>query len=561
MNFKHSANMNNFQPRFSNRVVHQKIFVGPHKSLNTEKRAEMLHEVLQKLPTLGYSQDHDKTLRQTEQGTGQWFFNMKDFQKWCNGSPNTKAFLALGDPGVGKTCLVSLIIDHLQKQCNSPAQVAYIYLSHQEAEKQTPTKIVSTLLSQVLSTYKALPEYLTGLYEQLKLGQGSPQLGVLITALLNICKDKQMTTYIIFDALDECKSSYQPELIRFIQQLFTAEAWVLATCRPAAKDFEGIFDQVHAAKQTIRASADDISGFLNKKLESSARLQSLGNHQFWQKVVSIINTKSQGVFLIAAMQIDHISKLTTKSEIDLVLAQFPSGLNAHFEETLERIESQPENLVALAWSTMNWLLLACRPITAAELCHALGTQLESDKFCTSDLTSPATIIQSCYGFVTLKTAGQSEPIFQTDDGILVSWLEEVKSNLSRAAFYSYAAHYWGTHAAQCLNDKMRGKILNFMKKMAHLILWAQKDYGAEHLGEQEGKHNPLLLLHIAARFGLNQIISWRELGSMFVQINTKAAWTLETPLMLACRFSHKEMVKLLFLVPWIDSEATRGDEK
>ncbi|TFK67243.1 hypothetical protein BDN72DRAFT_799231, partial [Pluteus cervinus] len=537
---------------------------------------QMLDEVLQKLPSLDYLKSHEEALRRADRGSGTWFLDSKDFQNWSSGSLDTRAILALGDPGVGKTCLMSIVIQYLQ-QLGSSARVAYVYLHHKEAKLQSLTDIVSTVLKQVLSTYDNLPECVTSLHKQLKLGQGL-QLEVMITALLNICKEKHATTYILIDALDECEPSHQGELVSFLKQLLP-EAWVFATCRKAYRSIEGLFNTEHCVKPTIRASASDISSFLRKKLEGNLLLQSILDTQFQQTLISTIESKSQGVFLIAAMQMEYILSLPTKEKIKSALLEIPADLEAHFELTLQRINQQSKAHAQLAWMILMWLLHACRPLTITELCHALAIQTGSNKFHGDTLTSPAIVIQCCLGFVTLQNEGTSDSVvtffhltaqefiqqrkvvgfnktmaiacltylsydlYQAGDKGPVLWLDQVRIQSLVTALYQYAAEYWGKHAGQCFDDEIKQAIVKFSQKINHLMLWGQQDYGAPNT-LLEG-YDSILLLHIAARFGLIQMIYWTDR----FQANSKAAWSQETPLMIACRYQH------IRIVDWLLSRA------
>ncbi|TFK67845.1 hypothetical protein BDN72DRAFT_770189 [Pluteus cervinus] len=252
----------------------------------------MLYQVQQKLPALSYLESHGEAFNRTDKDTGKWLFNTKKFQDWSNGKPEVKGILVLGDPGVGKTCLVSLVIDHLQRT-HGPSWVTYLYLHHQEAEAQTPAKIVSSLLQQILSNYSTLPDIAIGLYDHLE--QGPPQMEVLVATLLNLLKDKQTAFFLVLDALDECKESYQPKLITLLKQMLTAKVQLLVTCRPTSADIKDLFDMPSCITQQMRATADDIQTFLAKKLESKKSLKSIINGQFQQNAIETIESKAQGV--------------------------------------------------------------------------------------------------------------------------------------------------------------------------------------------------------------------------------------------------------------------------
>ncbi len=122
-------------------------------------------------------------------------------------------------------------------------------MSHQKAESQTPTNIVSILLRQLLLTYNSLPDSLVGLYNQLSLDQG-PQLKVLVSALTALCTDPNFRTYIVLDALDECKPLYQTEFIQILEQPLAAPVQLFATSRPTSADTVDLSDKLYCMNVT-----------------------------------------------------------------------------------------------------------------------------------------------------------------------------------------------------------------------------------------------------------------------------------------------------------------------
>ncbi len=71
----------------------------------TTFKEEMLVEVWQKLPSLNFLQSHEEASRKIMEGSVVEFLGTSQFQDWKTGKSGN-AFLGLGDPGVGKTCLV-----------------------------------------------------------------------------------------------------------------------------------------------------------------------------------------------------------------------------------------------------------------------------------------------------------------------------------------------------------------------------------------------------------------------------------------------------------------------
>ncbi|TFK67840.1 hypothetical protein BDN72DRAFT_72839 [Pluteus cervinus] len=312
MEFHDNAHLAVHDSTISNVINHGPIYNAPiitNNFANQETTApvadkrEMLIQVQQKLAVLSYLDSHEEASRRTDKETGSWFLDAKVFQDWCNAIGEVKVILAVGDPGVGKTCLVSLIIEHLQRIYGHTA-VAYFYLHSQEAEAQTPTKIVSSLLKQLISTYSSLPDLAIRLYDQLD--QGIPQLEVLVTTVLNLLQDKQTPTFIVLDALDECKESYQQDFIHFLRQLLQTKVQLFVTCRPTSADIGDLFNISCCIKQPIRANPSDIQKVLTKKLESKKSLGKIVNGEFKAEAIETIQSRAQGISYCSNASRTHI---------------------------------------------------------------------------------------------------------------------------------------------------------------------------------------------------------------------------------------------------------------
>ncbi|TFK61476.1 hypothetical protein BDN72DRAFT_965138 [Pluteus cervinus] len=572
--------------------------ISGHETIKTQEK--MLVDVLQKLPSINYLQSHEEASRKVIGESGQWFLKNERFEDWKNGK--FTGFLSLGDPGVGKTCLVSIVISHLQK-LSGPSRVAYLYMSHQKAESQTLTHIVSILLRQLLSSYDSLPDSLVGLYNQLSLDQG-PRLNMLVSALAGLCTDPKFRTYIVLDALDECKPSYQTEFMQILEQLLAAQAQLLATSRPASEDIGDLFDKPYCIKYPITASSSDISSFLKQKLDTKEAFRTILDDNFKKEMIQTIDSRSQGVFLIAAMQIEHILTLTKKTKIKEVLSKFPKDLDTNFSITLDRIKAQSEDYLELALSVMTILAYVYEPLTVKGLCYALATELKSSRFEVDNLTTSNMIIEACCGLVTLQGENLDDPVigfyhlsaleyFQKyltgssispqktlalicltylsieeliEDDVITLWLDAVGSK-DAAIFYGYAARYGGAHAAEGVDDELMELIKLLISKKDHAIKWSRVDYAEDYSTEMTlhvnnlNDNNSISILHIMARFGfkLNQLLPHIS-HHILDTVNDKAAWTDETPLMLASRYNHIDVVEYLLNAPGIDINAKDKNE-
>jgi len=106
--------------------------------------------------------------------------------------------------GCGKTVISSTIINNLWKDYaqDSKASIAYFYFDFTEEQKQNVEGCLRSLLRQLSA--KKLPSVVKALYKQAQ--EHSVQLGLdALTDTLKAVLQQAPLTFLVFDALDECK--------------------------------------------------------------------------------------------------------------------------------------------------------------------------------------------------------------------------------------------------------------------------------------------------------------------------------------------------------------------
>ncbi|KAJ5228992.1 hypothetical protein N7489_009700 [Penicillium chrysogenum] len=106
--------------------------------------------VNQWLSPVNAASNHTSATKLRHRGTGHWFLDGPKFQEWAF---TDNSFLWLhAIPGAGKTILASTVIEWLRdKKQSSDVAVAYFYCDYKDKQKQSPTRIISTLLSMLAS--------------------------------------------------------------------------------------------------------------------------------------------------------------------------------------------------------------------------------------------------------------------------------------------------------------------------------------------------------------------------------------------------------------------------
>jgi NACHT domain. len=173
-----------------------------------------------------------------------------------------------GMPGSGKTILVSIVIDYLQRNLGDrDVGIAYIYCDFRRIDDQTVEQLIANLVKQLLRNKCPPPPAVMDAYSRHQKHRSLPSLGNLeemFHAVATLYKD---AVFIIIDALDECQMSGNVRS-KFIETLLSLQSRgidinILATSRPVP-DIVEAFDG-HSCLE-IAAQRDDIERYLRNKM-------------------------------------------------------------------------------------------------------------------------------------------------------------------------------------------------------------------------------------------------------------------------------------------------------
>jgi Cdc6-like AAA superfamily ATPase len=150
------------------------------------------------------STNHIQARKEHHQDTGLWFLTSEQYIRWkaklCN------ALWLHGIPGCGKTILSSTVIENLKASCETSSDVLlYFYFNFNDSKKQSFDSMVRSLVFQLYHVQQKSRSYLEQLHLSCKDGQEQPQYGQLL-ATLHTMLHNAGTTYIVLDALDECRT-------------------------------------------------------------------------------------------------------------------------------------------------------------------------------------------------------------------------------------------------------------------------------------------------------------------------------------------------------------------
>ncbi len=153
------------------------------------------------------SSNHNEACAKRQATTGDWFIQSSNFAKWKE-DRNSLLWLH-GIPGCGKTILCSTVIEDVLLK-SPPAlkkAVAYFYFDFRNTECQHG-EMIRSLVSQLAAQCTNPPNPLESLYSSCGDGARQPKLSALRQTLQDLAQIFD-DTFIIVDALDECKEREQ----------------------------------------------------------------------------------------------------------------------------------------------------------------------------------------------------------------------------------------------------------------------------------------------------------------------------------------------------------------
>ncbi|TFK17234.1 ankyrin [Coprinopsis marcescibilis] len=306
-----------------------------------------------------------------------------------------------GMPGAGKTVLACIVIQYLQKLVESESKdICLLFAFCRYTERLMVIDILLAILRQLLERHPQVLPYVKTMYERHARENTRPSEAEVVGLLRQISTSglfKQ--TFYILDGLDEAASDIQVDLLEILSSL---PVHFFITSRP----LDSLKDLVPDARfLTIIASEPDIALLIDQKIHRIPALRQLlmNNATLKAKVVSMISSKSSGMFLLASLQLDMLKGCASESDVRKAMEGLPQGLDGIYEATMARIKALPGPQADLAKRVLIWVTYAQEPLTPEELVLAVSVCPETFRF--DDTLEPAgidSILSLCCGLVQVE---------------------------------------------------------------------------------------------------------------------------------------------------------------
>ncbi|KAF8868100.1 hypothetical protein BD779DRAFT_1462375 [Infundibulicybe gibba] len=349
-----------------------------------------LQDLVKWLSPLDFGEKHNAILEKRTRDTGEWFLQHPKFLAWRRGDPEYKTLWCPGNPGVGKSVMVSLVINELGKVIPESTALAFIYLEYKT--KYMVTQLAEVILKQLVqrrimqSSLESLRKHKAGihptsaeLFDMLKIEVGTYSEHVLIVI--------DFSPQVL-----ELASSFYKYLRTLPNIGILATSWDVSEI--------GLGLQPHQCLDIV-ADEGDMRKYIEGRLASSVKFKQLleGRPSIHEEIITKTTMKADGMFLLTQL---HINSLETKLRVtDLcqALDKLPNTLDATYDEAMSRIN---EDHKALAYRIISWLIHAAHPMTIYDLQYALAVGDRMTALDTDDLYNEAFLTSVCGGLVVVQ---------------------------------------------------------------------------------------------------------------------------------------------------------------
>ena len=274
-----------------------------------------------------------------DEDTRQWLFT--DFDKWFSDPGDSRAYVLLGDAGIGKSVIAGALT---QRARNKGHLGAAYFCRHNDGTRNNPRYLVGTIARQLCDCNNEI-SILVGGEDGVKMMLADSKLGVkeLFTKLLEEplgkCAPCQQRKLVIIDALDETEYESREDFLYVIKKaLPRLPQWLLffITSRPE----DSVQSRLEKYKPCIRICAGDSEerGFYQQHEQDIQRfLLKEIDFSYVPYSVDEVTNKCNGLFLYA-FYIAEVLKNSIKSHrINQQSYLFPGDIDDFFMENFQRV--------------------------------------------------------------------------------------------------------------------------------------------------------------------------------------------------------------------------------
>ncbi|EPE08721.1 hypothetical protein F503_04308 [Ophiostoma piceae UAMH 11346] len=325
----------------------------------------------------------------------EWVFDNGEFKTW-NDAPQKQCLWIRGDPGKGKTMLMSGIIARFTKE---QRPVSYFFCQATDDRLNNAPGVLFGLLYCLLIRKPCLISHLRPTYEiqGRKMFDGVNAWDTLASIFTEMCCDEDAQDVVfLIDALDECRTG-NSELLQLIATTHNNIRWIVSSRNELGIE-EGMADvgnivplKLELNQRTVSAA---VGTYIRRKVDKLAKTKSYTD-KVKRDVHKYLSENAQGTFLWVALVCEVLSTRPGWRYTETDMQKFPPGLSALYETMMANLVGRKDD-VSMSLDILKTVATAFRPLSL----HELAMLLYPDKT-EPDITLLEESVKLCSSFVTV----------------------------------------------------------------------------------------------------------------------------------------------------------------
>ncbi|SPJ82569.1 uncharacterized protein FTOL_09974 [Fusarium torulosum] len=497
-------------------------------------------------------------LENYEPGIGDWVLGESSFKRWESQSGRT--LWCSGRPGVGKSVLCSIVVNHLiNKFAEQQVPVIFVFLDFSARQTLDSAAILKSLLQQLSQYSGRSPSLINRLHEKHILLSAPPTLKELWEYLRHELT-RFNRVFVVLDALDEYCQGTEVFFYDF-QTLFDFPTTSIFVTSRLISGWKAPLEDIDELELGGRDS--DIRQYVHQNLLGSWLVQ---YPQLHASIAQILIEKSNGMFLWVSLALKDVLSRSTINEVENALLNLPRDLAELYESRIRSILDQGSVTRCLVLEILSWLAYTSEPLTIRQLQQVVRIQVGEDHLSHDDVPVSRLIKEVCAGLVIVEPneqlvmlshhsfrewlvhymptithllPGSEEPnafiakkclalLSFKDFSTTAQFDQEVlRRLLDQYVMVGYAARCWGVHA------QLVPLHVIFDNIMTHFKSWSNTMFAGlvmstceQHPGHYERAYQGMHGLHICAYFGIAEVmermITTKE---TYPDVVTQGGWT------------------------------------
>ena len=271
--------------------------------------------------------------------TRQWLFD--DFDKWFSDPGDSRAYVLLGDAGVGKSVIAGVLAQRMKKARRLGA--AY-FCRHYDGTRNDPRNLLGTIACQLCNCNRQYSNIMGG-EEGVRIMLANSNLGVqelctkLLEEPLSKCSPFQRKLVII-DALDETEYNSRKDFIRLIKERFPRlPEWLVFFITSRPEDMlQSRLARYNPCVRICAGNGEQRTLYYQQHEEDIQRfLENSVDFSFLPCSVQDVTRRCNGLFLYAFYIAQELNDALHSGKIDQFCDLFPGDIEDFFETNLKRV--------------------------------------------------------------------------------------------------------------------------------------------------------------------------------------------------------------------------------